>query len=317
MATDETAETYPYTLLRTALALFKKAPDTLAEDELKQAEKQAKNEFKLESRILETPEAASVIITDEMLQNAYRAVRSQYTEEEDFSGDLARNHLDETRLRAALYRQCKVNVIMDVVAARAPKVSDIEVGIYYHMHPEQFHRLEMREVSHILISINDDYPENTRERALQRCQALYAKLRKKPYKFADLALKHSECPTALQGGVLGNVPRGKLYPELDAALFKMKVGEISGVLESEIGFHLLLCKNITPAETWSLQKATPKIRQRMQERAQRICQRAWIANLVSATPINGHAQRIEKSSNCPEDNASGTVPSSQQPGKPS
>jgi len=61
-------------------------------------------------------------------------------------------------------------------------------------------------------------------------------------KFADLALKHSECPTALQGGVLGIVPRGKLYPELDAVLFSLKVGAVSDIVESEIGFHLLLCK---------------------------------------------------------------------------
>ena len=69
-------------------------------------------------------------------------------------------------------------------------------------------------------------------------QEINAKLQKKPYKFAELALKHSECPTALQGGVLGIVPRGKLYPELDAVLFSIKAGEVSEIVESEIGFHL-------------------------------------------------------------------------------
>jgi len=76
------------------------------------------------------------------------------------------------------------------------------------------------------------------------------------------------------------VPRGKLYPELDAVLFGMKAGEISDVVESEIGFHLLLCKQIQKPETLSLQKATPKIRQFMKERAKRTCQRAWIAGLT-------------------------------------
>ncbi|MDD5462304.1 MAG: peptidylprolyl isomerase [Methylococcales bacterium] len=60
----------------------------------------------------------------------------------------------------------------------------------------------------------------------------------------ELALKHSECPTALQGGVSGIVPRGKLCPELDAALFSIKAGEISEIVESEIGFHLVLCQQI-------------------------------------------------------------------------
>jgi parvulin-like peptidyl-prolyl isomerase len=95
-----------------------------------------------------------------------------------------------------------------------------------------------------------------------------------------MALKHSECPTALQGGVLGLVPRGKLYPELDDVLFSIKAGEISEIVESEIGFHLVLCKQIQKAETLSLLKATPKIRQIMNERSRRTCQRSWLASLI-------------------------------------
>jgi len=172
-----------------------------------------------------------------------------------------------------------VDTVLELVGSRAPNASEVEIGIYYHLHPEQFQKPELREACHIFISINPDYPENSRERALERIAEIRAKLLKKPHKFADLALKHSECPTALQGGGLGLVPRGKLYPELDAALFSMKAGEISEVLESEIGYHVLLCKQIQKAETLSLQKASPKIRQFMKERAKRTCQRAWIANL--------------------------------------
>ncbi|MGZ8165532.1 MAG: peptidylprolyl isomerase, partial [Methylobacter sp.] len=83
----------------------------------------------------------------------------------------------------------------------------------------------------------------------------------------------------LQGGVLGTVSRGTLYPELDTVLFNLKQGEVSAVVKSEIGFHVLLCKNIQKAETLSLAKATPKIRQLMKERARRTCQRAWLAGL--------------------------------------
>lgn len=281
-ATDAAAQIYPYTLLRTALTLFKKPPDALAEEERSEVERQARNEFKIESLILQSPEASAVILTEEAQQKAYQEIRDQYADEESFLQDLARNHLTVETLHAALYRQCKITVIMELVASRAAKVSDIEIGIYYQMHPEQHIIPERREVSHIFISINPDYPENTRERALRRITELQIKLHKKPYKFADIALRHSECPTSLQGGALGTVPRGKLYPELDAALFKLKAGEISEVLESEIGFHVLLCKTIHPAETISLQKATPKIRQHMQARVQRICQRAWVSQFTKA-----------------------------------
>jgi peptidylprolyl isomerase/peptidyl-prolyl cis-trans isomerase C len=276
---DTSAQTDPYALLRAALALFKKTPDELQADELRQAAVQAVNEFKIENRILNAPEAGAVIISDKELQAAYQEIRDRYVDDEAFFGDLEKNHLNKDSLNAALYRQCRVNVVMELIASRAPDINEVEIGIYYHLHPEQFNLPERREACHLFISINPDYPENTREAAWSRMQELKAKLQKKPYKFADLALKHSECPTALQGGVLGIVPRGKLYPELDAVLFSIKAGEISDIVESEIGFHLVLCKQIQRAETLSLQKATPKIRELMLERSRRTCQRAWLASL--------------------------------------
>ena len=276
---DTSAQTNPYALLRAALALFKKTPDELQDDELRQAAVQAVNEFKIENRILNAPEAGAVIISDKELQAAYQEIRDRYVDDEAFFSDLEKNHLDKDSLNAALYRQCRVNVVMALIASRAPDINEVEIGIYYHLHPEQFNLPERREACHIFISINPDYPENTRETAFSRMQEIKTKLQKKPYKFADLALKHSECPTALQGGVLGIVPRGKLYPELDAVLFSIKTGEVSDIIESEIGFHLVLCKQIQRAETLSLQKATPKIRQLMKERSRRTCQRAWLASL--------------------------------------
>jgi peptidyl-prolyl cis-trans isomerase C len=276
---DKTAQTDPYALLRAALTLFKKTPDELQDAELRQAEVQAINEFKIENRILKSPESGAVIISDKELQAAYQGIRDRYEDDESFFSDLNKNHLDKDSLSAALYRQCRVNVVLELVASRSPSISEVEIGIYYHLHPEQFNRPELREACHIFISINPDYPENTREAAYSRIQEISAKLQKKPYKFAELALKHSECPTALQGGVLGIVPRDKLYPELDAVLFSIKAGEVSETVESEIGFHLVLCKHIQKAEILSLQKATPKIRQIMNERSRRTCQRAWLANL--------------------------------------
>jgi peptidylprolyl isomerase/peptidyl-prolyl cis-trans isomerase C len=285
----------PYTLLRTALSLFEKAPAELTEDELVQAKIQALNEFSIETRVLNSPEAAAVIVTEEELQRAFQEIRARYddddslgaedsathgtTAEDAFFSDLEKNQLDNDSLAAALQRQCKVNTVLELVASRAPGISEVDIGIYYHLHDQQFNVPERREVCHIFISINPDYPENTYEMALTRAQELAEKLHKKPHKFSDLALRHSECPTALQGGMLGKVSRGTLYPELDAVLFKLKPGQISEVVQSEIGFHLLLCKSIHKAETLSLAKATPKIRELLNERARRTCQRAWIASL--------------------------------------
>lgn len=280
--TEKSIQLESYNLLRAALALFKKSPNELTDAELQQAKNQALNELRIEYQVLNTQEASAVIITEQELQQAYQEILGRYDDEDALFRDLKKNQLNKDSLLAALHRQCKINTVLELVASRAPATTDADIGIYYHMHPEQFHRPEKREVCHIFISINPDYPENTVEAALLRAEEIAEKLRKKPHKFADLALKHSECPTALQGGVLGSVPRGTLYPELDVALFSLKPGEISKVLRSEIGFHVLLCKSIQKAETLSLAKATPKIRQLMNDLARRNCQRAWLAGLATS-----------------------------------
>lgn len=269
----------PYTLLRASLALFKKPPAELGDEELRRAERQARSEYDIESRVLHSAEAVGVIISAKELELAYAEIRGRFDSDEAFQTALAANQLNRDALKTALARQCKVNAVLERVAARSPKVNEVEVGIFYHLHSEKFRLPEQRAARHILISINPDYPENTREQARRRIDGIAGTLQRKPYKFPELALKYSECPTALNGGELGAIVRGKLYPELDAALFALKENEISAVVETEIGFHLIQCLKIIRAETLSLKKATPKIKALIQERYRRNCQRTWLASL--------------------------------------
>ncbi len=279
MSQSAAANIEPYTLLRASLNLFKKPPTELESRQLLQAQVQARNEFEIETRVLSSAEAVNVMTSELELQQAFAEVRQRFDDDDSFQNALAANQLSESDLRQALARQCKVSAIMERVASRAPKVNEVEIGIFYHSHPEKFRIPEQRVARHILISINPDYPENTRESARQRLEEIAETLKRKPHKFASLALKNSECPTAFKGGELGTVVEGTLYPELDAALFMLKENELSSVVETEIGFHLIQCTKIMPAETLSLKKASPKIKQVMQERYRRNCQRTWLASL--------------------------------------
>ena len=147
----------PYTLLRASLSLFKKPPTELENQQLRQAERQAKNEYEIENRVLNSEEAVGVIISDQELEQALAEVKGRFEDDVAFSTALEANHLTEESLKSALYRQCKVNTILEKVASRAPKVNEVEVGIFYHSHPEKFRVPERRAARHILISINPDY----------------------------------------------------------------------------------------------------------------------------------------------------------------
>ncbi|MDD4930192.1 MAG: peptidylprolyl isomerase [Gallionella sp.] len=149
----------------------------------------------------------------------------------------------------------------------------------YLYHPEQFRRPETRLARHILLTINEDYAKNTRAVAQARIREIADRLAKDPPCFEEQALKHSECPTALQGGELGDLPRGKLYPELDEVLFNLPANSISAVVESIIGFHLLRCDAITEAVVLSLEQASPHIRTLLEQKHRSVCQKAWIKQL--------------------------------------
>ncbi len=283
---EKSAAIEPYCLLRAALALFQKTPGELDSAQLEKASVLARNEYEIESRVLRSPEAAGTIITEQALGKAIQDIRSRFDDEQSFIDELARNHLDQQSLQSALLRQCKVENVLESIASRASTVSEVEVGIYYHMHPEKFTPPEQREVRHILITINDDYAENTRENALQKINSIAEKLKSKPNSFGKLAMKYSECPTALQDGKLGTFAKGHLYPEIETALFKLKEGKISDVIETEVGFHIIRCDKIHRSKKMSLKKAQAKIYQLMQERTRRNCQRAWLASLPDSTAAN-------------------------------
>jgi nitrogen fixation protein NifM len=271
--------TLAYLELKTAQSLFGKSPAELAEAERTKVRTLADRQYGLEARVLHAPEARDAMVPEASLQAAFEEIRKRYPEEEEFIADLARNGLDQEGFVAALERELRVEAILEKVGTRAPQVSEIDVELFYQYHPEQFRRPETRRARHILITLNPELAENTATTARARIEAIAARLAKEPKRFEEQALKHSECPTALQGGLLGDVPRGKLYPELDAALFAMPAGQISDVLESPLGFHLLLCEAIQEQQILSLNQARVAIRTLLEQRRKRICQQAWMKQL--------------------------------------
>lgn len=270
-----------YLELKAAQNLFGKPPTALAASEREHVRKMAAKQYGLEARVLAAPEARDAMVPPASLAAALEEVRKRYADATDFHADLQHNGLDEAGFMDALERELKVEAILEKVGTRAAQVSDIDVELYYHYHPDQFRRPETRRARHILITLNDELPDNTRQAAQIRIEAIAARLARDPKRFEEQAMKHSECPTALQGGVLGEVPSGQLYPELDAALFNMAEGEISEILESPMGLHLLRCDAITPAAVLGLKEARGPIRTLLEQRRKRVCQGAWVKQLLN------------------------------------
>lgn len=270
-----------YLALKAAQKLYSKATAALQPEEFERVQSMAQQQHKLEARVLAAPEARGVMVPPSTLEAAMQEIRGRYPAVEEFNSDLEKNGLDEAAFAIALEREMKVEAVLEKVGTQAANVSDMDVELYYQYHPEQFRRPETRLVRHILITVNETIVENTREEAFKRIGILAARLAKEPQRFEEQALKHSECPTALDGGKLGDLPRGKLFPVLDEALFNLKAGEVSGVLESELGFHILRCDAITEAGVLGCDQAKPHIRKLLEQKRKRASQQAWVKQLLA------------------------------------
>jgi peptidyl-prolyl cis-trans isomerase C len=284
--TEQQLETMPefnYHMLRNALNDYQKNLSQLEPMEYQAVYRKASKSYELESLVISSPEAKGVVVSQEQLDRSVDEVAARYNNRAEFTEDLEHNGLDDESLRKALYRELLFDGVMQRVAANSADVSDLDIHLFYEMHHERFETAEIRQARHILITINPVYPENTPVAARQQMQQVVEKLAGRGNRFEQFAKRHSECPTAMEGGRLGDVKRGQLYQELDSVLFNMQEGEISDIVETELGLHILYCEKIKPAKRLPLSKAYPRIREHLQERHRRNCQKAWLANLQKVT----------------------------------
>jgi peptidyl-prolyl cis-trans isomerase C len=271
----------PYLALKLAQKLFQKTPCMLASDERQRVDHVVVRQLKIEQRILATPEAAQVFLPPSSLDQAIAEIRGRYESEDEYLADLEKSGLDPVLLASAVERDLKFEAVLDRVASRAADVTETDVEIFYLIHRERFCRPENRTLRHILVTIDENMFGNERLMAYRRIDEIRIRLLKSPERFSEQALKHSECPTAMNGGLLGTLKRGELYPELEPVAFALGPGDLSAIVESPMGFHLIQCVSVEAPGEMSLASVREKIRTHLVESRRHAAQKTWIAGLFS------------------------------------
>lgn len=126
------------------------------------------------------------------------------------------------------------------------KVSDAEVKTWYDGHQDRYQEPEERRASHVLISSDGDAGK---EKAKAKAEEVLKDIQKNPSRFAELAKQHSQDPgSAQKGGDLGYFGRGMMVKPFEDAVFQQKEGEISGLVESDFGYHIIKVTGIKAAK---------------------------------------------------------------------
>lgn len=140
------------------------------------------------------------------------------------------------------------------------KVSDEDLRAYYTQNEARFTAPEERRASHILIKAERGAPAAEIAAAKARAQALLAQARKNPADFAELARKNSQDPgSAEKGGDLGFFGRGAMVKPFEEAAFGLKKGEISDLVQSDFGFHIIEVTDVRGGEKRSFESVRAEI----------------------------------------------------------
>ena len=147
----------------------------------------------------------------------------------------------------------------DVVEARIV-VSDADIKAYYDQNLARYKTDEQRRASHILIAAGKDAPAADKEAAKAKAEKILAQLRKSPNDFAKLAKENSQDPgSAERGGDLDFFGKGMMVKPFEEAAYALKEGEISDVVQSDFGFHIIRLTALKAATTRPLSEVKANI----------------------------------------------------------
>ncbi|MBS0389597.1 MAG: SurA N-terminal domain-containing protein [Proteobacteria bacterium] len=163
-------------------------------------------------------------------------------------------------------------VVLDLNAVKAGiSLNEDDVRTYYKENLSRLSGKEERRASHILISVPKDASAAEREKAQAKAEELLAEVRKAPGRFAEIAKKESQDPgSAASGGDLGFFARGSMVKPFEDAAFSLKKGEISDLVKSDFGYHIIMLTDIKAPRQPSFEELRPSLEAELkQQQAQR------------------------------------------------
>jgi peptidyl-prolyl cis-trans isomerase D len=184
--------------------------------------------------------ASQVKVTDEMLKAYYEKNIAQFEIPEQIKAEY-------------------VLLNTDVVAATI-QVSDADIKSYYDQNAKRYGTEEQRRASHILVKADKGASDADKNAAKAKAEKLLEQVRKNPADFAKIAKANSDDPgSAAQGGDLDFFGKGMMVKPFEDTVFKLNKGDISNVVQSDFGFHIIQLTDIKAASIKPLEEVKPEI----------------------------------------------------------
>ncbi len=183
---------------------------------------------------------------------------ARFSSQEEFQGALNSMGLSKEAFQEEIKEDMMIEILLDAELKDVKSVSAEEVSAFYKDNPQSFQSPEQVRTSHILMTVEQGVPEEQRSQKRLELAGIRGEI-EKGADFAELAGKHSDCPSKARGGDLGYFQRGKMVKAFEDAAFSMKPGEVSQIVETDFGYHLIKMIDRQEAKTASLDEVKSQI----------------------------------------------------------
>ena len=185
------------------------------------------------------------------------SMQKQFPTQAEFDKALSARNTTVEQLKADARVDMAINKMMEAEVAGAVAATDADAKDFYDKNPDKFAQPESVRASHILI-VTKDADEAGKKAARTKIDGVLKRV-KAGEDFAALAKENSQDGSASQGGDLGFFGRGRMVPEFDQAVFALKPGEISEVVSTQFGYHIIKLTEKKAGSTVPFDQVKPQV----------------------------------------------------------
>ncbi len=207
---------------------------------------------------------SGIQVSDQKVDDQLAGIKKRFPNETEYKNALSKMNLSEDEVKAQIKRGLSIKELIDQQITSKVVITDEESKAYYDKNPQMFKQPEQIKASHILIKVDAKADEAQKAEARKKIEEVQKKL-KDGGDFAALAKEYSEGPSSAKGGDLGYFRRGQMVKPFEEAALALKPNEVSDIVETRFGYHLIIVYDIKPAQTLAYADVKDKINQRMKQ----------------------------------------------------
>lgn len=211
-------------------------------------------------------------------------LKERFPNEEGFRMALSQMEIDEETLRQQFSQDLAVQKLIDTQVAHKVEVTPEEAKSFYDSNPELFKSPEMVRASHILVKVEPQATSAEKAKAREKIEGIQQRLQRGG-EFAELAREYSDCPSAQRGGDLDFFQKGQMVAPFENAAFSLEPGQVSEVVETQFGYHLIKVTDKTEAGVTPYENIAGQIGQHLKQQKVNQELSEYVAQLKSRADV--------------------------------